>query len=84
MTSTSRYSFARWTWAQVLRLCAVTSSRVSTTNLMPGTAMLAMKIIRAMSQAPLCQNSMTPLMMVLSAPSPSIWVFMTGSRLAGM
>ncbi|MCY1182993.1 hypothetical protein D9M73_235780 [compost metagenome] len=49
-----------------------------------GTAMLAMKMIRAMSQAPCSQNSMTPLMMVLSAPLPNSVVFITGSRLAGM
>ncbi|MNI68425.1 hypothetical protein D3C73_1241210 [compost metagenome] len=49
----------------------------------PGTAILAMKMIRAMSQAPCCQNSITPLMIVLSAPLPTILVFITGNRLAG-
>ncbi|MNG18433.1 hypothetical protein D3C84_1024990 [compost metagenome] len=49
----------------------------------PGTAMLAIKMISAMSQAPAAQNSSTPLMIVLSAPLPSILVFMTGNKLAG-
>ncbi|MNC80242.1 hypothetical protein D3C75_1329720 [compost metagenome] len=49
-----------------------------------GTAMLAMKMIKAISQAPWAQNSITPLMMVLSSPLPSILVFITGSKLAGI
>ncbi|MNE74018.1 hypothetical protein D3C80_1700630 [compost metagenome] len=52
--------------------------------MMPGTAILAMKMIRAMSQAPCSQNSSTPPMMVLSDPLPNMLVFITGSRLAGM
>ncbi|MNY31702.1 hypothetical protein D3C86_1658760 [compost metagenome] len=83
MSSTNRYSFERSLSAQELPRWTVTSSIVRATNLTPGTAMLAMKIIRAMSQAPCCQNSSTPPMMVLSEPEPSMVVFITGSRLAG-
>ncbi|MCY1248563.1 hypothetical protein D9M72_620070 [compost metagenome] len=52
-------------------------------NLIAGTPMLAMKMIRAISHAPLSQNSTTPPPMVLSMPCPSISVRITGSRLAG-
>ncbi|MNE99718.1 hypothetical protein D3C80_1984400 [compost metagenome] len=52
-------------------------------NLIAGTPTLAMKMIRAMSHAPLSQNSITPPPMVLSMPCPSISVRMTGNRLAG-
>ncbi|MNH40239.1 hypothetical protein D3C79_1015330 [compost metagenome] len=84
MTSTKRYNVDRSLRAHSLSRCTVTSSNVMATNLMPGTAILAMKMIRAMSQAPASQNSSTPPMIVLSAPLPTILVFITGSRLAGM
>ncbi|MNP75691.1 hypothetical protein D3C76_1727930 [compost metagenome] len=70
--------------AQLLPRCDVTSSKPRATNLVAGTAMLAMKMIKAISQAPWAQNSITPLMMVLSSPLPSILVFITGSKLAGI
>ncbi|MNF01159.1 hypothetical protein D3C80_2001100 [compost metagenome] len=71
-------------WAQSLPRCTVISNRPRATNLVAGTAILAMKMIEAMSQAPWAQNSITPLMMVLSSALPSILVFITGSRLAGI
>ncbi|MNY23909.1 hypothetical protein D3C86_1575930 [compost metagenome] len=84
MNSTIWYRRVRGRRLVVLRHCSVSSSRISASSLVSGTATLAMNTISAMSQEPICQSSTTPPRMVWALSPSTELTCITGSTLAGM